>query len=1145
MDTSIGTVSIEIESKSQSASSGIKELTTNLLNLRNATSGSYKNLSRLSSYLDQLKTSSAGLKAVNSNFSNLSGLMTGLKSFGYLPKGKELGSLLNKIKKIPEVFKNLSDADIEKFTKKINDLTIALTPLATQMEKVSAGFMAFPSKIEKVANGVARSSKKTTSIFSFLSHGITGFYAKTSLFVAGLSQITNVIRGFVEQSSNYNEALNLFTVSMGQYVNEAEDFVDNFSSALYLDPVNVMTYMGTFQSLIEGLGVGSKNAYAMSTAMTQLTYDLSSFRNIDFETSFLKIQSGLSGELEPLRNVGIALDMATLQQLAYSLGIEKTINEMTQAEKVELRYLQIMKSTTKMQGDMGRTLLQPANALRVLQQQFTLLARAIGNIFIPILMRVLPYIMVVTEMLTAMANKLANFLGFEIQDVDYSSLQNGSSYFEDLADSADSAGDAIKGVLAPFDELNIVSKSSSTGSLGATSGAGEGLGLDLPTYDALMGAVTRNLDTVRENVEKFLDVAKNVAIVVGSIWAVGKILKFADTLGDTLKLFKTGEVLSGSFSTTLKNLGTNFSKGYSTNKKFTDGLKNMLSPMQKIVIGITGLAIGTATAYESMKNLGNGTKDLIPQLGKTTASIGGATASGALLGSVIPGVGTAIGALGGFIVGTTGALFGMNSGMKELAIQMAKKDLFGNITVSVTEWTGVLDNLSTKIFDNSSRFENFSTTMEDLNTTFTSSADSLDLFGYKFGVLGQKITDEDSINITNAIQTMMDSANSIIDNGTSYSLSLWTNAFMGMTKMTAQEQANILDIITQNGAYQKTELGDAQTRITETYANGISARGYLTDQERIYIAEQLQKIRELTSTEMTKTQADTEYYKNLFAEKNLILDEQSYANYKTSLDAYNKEKLKLIKDNYTQEYTDAEAQKNLLKKQMEKATPEKKADLQKQIDDLNKVQATAYTTRLEAEKTLKKDIEDINDKITASLKTKYNSLTGDLSDTAKNQRNILEGIFKDLKIDSKDLSNSCSAAGATAGKSFVDGFNSGKIALKDSAFSKSISGTTNFGLSWKGYADGGFPDKASMFMANENGIPEMIGRIGNQTAVANNDQITTAVAQAVYAATVRANKETQSQNTTIVNLGNKTLYSDMGKRISRTNDRYGTNVVTI
>src|SRR5699024_5589181 len=115
-------------------------------------------------------------------------------------------------------------------------------------------------------------------------------------------------------------------------------------------------------------------------------------------------------EIEPLRNVGVALSEATLQELAYSLGIEKSVSAMSEAEKAQLRYIQILRSSSDWQGDMGKTLTSPANAIRVLREQFSLLGRAIGNVFIPILMMAIPYVMVITEWLTNLANALADIL---------------------------------------------------------------------------------------------------------------------------------------------------------------------------------------------------------------------------------------------------------------------------------------------------------------------------------------------------------------------------------------------------------------------------------------------------------------------------------------------------------------------------------------------------------------------------------------------------------------------------------------------------------------------------------------------------------------------------------------------------------------
>ena len=132
----------------------------------------------------------------------------------------------------------------------------------------------------------------------------------------------------------------------------------------------------------------------------------------------LKIQSGISGELEPLRRLGYDLSVARLQQEALNLGIEKSVMNMTQAEKSQLRYYAIMTQVTVAQGDMARTLNAPANQLRILQAQVTQCARALGNIFIPVLNAVLPYAIALAKVLRMVASAIASFFGFTLPEVD-------------------------------------------------------------------------------------------------------------------------------------------------------------------------------------------------------------------------------------------------------------------------------------------------------------------------------------------------------------------------------------------------------------------------------------------------------------------------------------------------------------------------------------------------------------------------------------------------------------------------------------------------------------------------------------------------------------------------------------------------------
>ena len=158
-----------------------------------------------------------------------------------------------------------------------------------------------------------------------------------------------------------------------------------------IDPSEWMRNQGVFNTLLTGFGVAADKSALMSKNLTQLGYDLSSFFNISFAESMQKLQSGISGELEPLRRLGYDLSQAKLEAIALSLGIDRSVSSMTQAEKAQLRYYAILTQVTTAQGDMARTLSAPANQLRILQAEATQAARALGNIFIPALNAVLPY----------------------------------------------------------------------------------------------------------------------------------------------------------------------------------------------------------------------------------------------------------------------------------------------------------------------------------------------------------------------------------------------------------------------------------------------------------------------------------------------------------------------------------------------------------------------------------------------------------------------------------------------------------------------------------------------------------------------------------------------------------------------------------
>lgn len=337
-------------------------------------------------------------------------------------------------------------------------------------------------------------------------------------------KIGHFIAQAVTESNKYQEDLNLFTVALGQYAAEAQNYAEKVSDVMGIDPAQWLRNQGVFNTLLTGFGDTAERAQLMSQNLTQLGYDISSFFNISIEDAMQKLQSGISGELEPLRRLGYDLSQARLEQTALNLGIKESVANMTQAEKAELRYYAIMTQVTTAQGDMARTLEAPANQLRILQAQLTQAARAIGNIFIPALNAILPYAIAVVQVIREIANALANLAGFKLTEVDYSGVNSAAVGAESLADNLDDAAGAakkLKQYTAGFDELNVFAPNTGSGS-GAGAGGAGGFDFDLPTYDFLGDAVQTRIGEIKKMIEDTL--AEITTIVSGFMLAVGAIL---------------------------------------------------------------------------------------------------------------------------------------------------------------------------------------------------------------------------------------------------------------------------------------------------------------------------------------------------------------------------------------------------------------------------------------------------------------------------------------------------------------------------------------------------------------------------------------------------------------------------------------------
>ena len=474
------------------------------------------NIGSLMSSLSKAPAALAGINAVDLTQAemDLKRMVAAMEPLEKMGKASGFTSTVKALEKIPKIVATLDDNLLERFGK-------ALESVANSMERVSnasGGMNIAFAKLggaTKHANGLARSMSNVDR--RTRNWNIIGIMQRASQFLTKTISLSN----------EYVEDMNLFTVAMGEYADSAYEYAEKVSAIMGIDPAAWMRNQAIFMTLADGFGVTSERAEIMSRNLTQLGYDLSSFFNISTEDSMQKLQSGISGELEPLRRLGYDLSDARLQAIAYSLGIDRATASMTQAEKAQLRYYAIMTQVTSAQGDMARTLSAPSNQLRIFQAQLTMVGRAIGNIFIPALNAILPIAIAVMQAIRGVATAIASLFGYSLPEVSYTAgLDSVTDSANDTAAGLGNAAGAakkLKNYLMGFDELNVIPDQSGGGGGGGAGGSAggtlSGFDFELPEYDFLADAVESNVDRIYKAIEPVVTWIKDNLDTIGILAA--------------------------------------------------------------------------------------------------------------------------------------------------------------------------------------------------------------------------------------------------------------------------------------------------------------------------------------------------------------------------------------------------------------------------------------------------------------------------------------------------------------------------------------------------------------------------------------------------------------------------------------------------
>ena len=283
MAVDIDSLQIEIEATSSDAAAKIDALATALTNLKAAAKGG-AGLTTVSKQMQALASAAASLN--NTGIGKLRKIAPALNALSSVQKSSGLSSTVNALSKLSSVSESLKGNSIKEFASQMNQVASAMRPLATEMQKVSNGFSAFPIRIQKIIQsntGLSASNNKAAKSFGVLGTGISSAQAKFGIYSVIFQQIARVSSDWVKESNDYVENLNLFTVAMGDAAESALEYAEAVKEAVGIDPSEWIRNQGVFKQITGGFGVMEEKANLMSKNLTQLGYDISSFYNISIE----------------------------------------------------------------------------------------------------------------------------------------------------------------------------------------------------------------------------------------------------------------------------------------------------------------------------------------------------------------------------------------------------------------------------------------------------------------------------------------------------------------------------------------------------------------------------------------------------------------------------------------------------------------------------------------------------------------------------------------------------------------------------------------------------------------------------------------------------------------------------------------------
>ena len=502
---------------------GVQRLGTAMQTMNNVKTADFtrlaKNLQSLNNIdVSKLSNLSVNVKHIATSFSELSGmdksaeqislLANGIKQLGYSSAEKAITNIPLLASAMKKLMAELSTAP--KVSQNLIDMTNALAKLART--GASSGKAA-----NSLVNSLNRISKASKGVKINLLNAVNGISAiRKSILQAmgvagGFYAVFNGIKEAINISSDLTEVQNVVDVTFGDFKNKIEDLSKVSIPELGMSELTAKQIASRFQAMGTAMGISQKGMSDMSVELTRLAGDMASFYNVEQDVVGEDLEAIFTGQTKPLRQYGLDLTEATLQEWAMKQGMDANINSMSQMEKTMLRYQYVMANTGAAQGDFLRTQDTWANQIRILQQNLQQLASVIGSSFINALK---PLVKALNSAMTSIinfakvvSNALGKIFGWKYEDAsggianDYSDAAEAA---DDLADGTSKAANnakKLKQQLQGIDELNVLTSDTDTGTGKGAGGTGEtsevpAVGGQWVTTDGMLTDYESQLDTL-------------------------------------------------------------------------------------------------------------------------------------------------------------------------------------------------------------------------------------------------------------------------------------------------------------------------------------------------------------------------------------------------------------------------------------------------------------------------------------------------------------------------------------------------------------------------------------------------------------------------------------------------------------------------